>query len=122
MAYKITTNNHERFFVYRCDVPEKILQEQFDYQDPEETQDGFFKFKGYWYHLDQFTRIDKPYHAQEAALHTEARELGYSKSPDFEFQNWNGYRPDSFYSGVLIKVSEDSETYKVATYIQKYGD
>ena len=102
MPLQITTNNHERLFSYRYDVPEKILQEQFDYQDPEETQDGFFKFKGYWYHLDQFMRIDQ-------------------NAPD-DFQKWDGYRADSFYSGVLIKCSDDLETYKVATYIQKYGD
>lgn len=102
MTLQITTNNHERFFSYRYDVPEGILQEQFDYQDPEETHDGFFKFKGYWYHLDQFMRIDK--NAPEG------------------FQGWHGYHADSFYSGVLIKVSERYRAYKVATYIQKYGD
>ena len=102
MALQITTNTHERFFSYRYEVPEEILKGQFDYQDPEETHDGFFKFKGYWYHLDQFMRIDK-------------------NAPD-GFQKWDGYHADSFYSGVLIKISDDLETYKVATYIQKYGD
>lgn len=106
MALQITTNNHERFFTYRYDVPEKILQEQFDYQDPEETHCGFFKFKGYWYHIDQFCRFDN----------------GRRSVMPFDFQGWDGYRPDSFYSGVLIKISEDLETFKVGTYIQKYGD
>ncbi len=97
MPLKIQTNNHERTFSYRYDVPEKVLREQFDYQDPEETHDGFFKFKKHWYHLDQFMRIDK--NAPEG------------------FQGWDGYHADGFYSGVLIKLFDDGETYKVATYI-----
>ena len=101
MPLIIQTNNHNRFFAYRHDVPEEILQEQFDYQD-EDTHDGFFKFKGHWYHIDQFMRIDP--------------------SAPGGFQKWHGYHADSFYSGVLIQVSDDGETYKVATYIQKYGD
>ena len=100
MPLIIQTNNHVRFFAYRHDVPEEILQEQFDYQY--EAYTGFFSFKGHWYHLDQFMRID-------------------SGAPD-AFQDWNGYHADSFYSGVLIQVSDDGETYKIATYIQKYGD
>lgn len=107
MALQITTNNHERFFKYRHDVPEKILKEQFDYQDPE-THDGFFKFKGHWYHLDQFCRFDNG-------------RGGKSVMP-FDFQGWDGYYPYGFSSGVLIKIGDDLETYKVATYLQKYGD
>ena len=102
MALQITTNHNKRLFTYRHDVPEEIQKNQFDYQDPEENHDGFFKFKGHWYHLDQFMRIDP-------------------QAPG-GFQKWHGYHADSFYSGVLIQVSDDGETYKVATYIQKYGD
>ena len=100
MPLTIQTNSHARFFSYRHDVPADVLRDQFDYQD-EDTHDGFFKFKGHWYHLDQFMRIDK--------------------NPD-GFQKWHGVSHDSFYSGVLIQVSDDGETYKIATYIQKYGD
>lgn len=115
MAYQITTNSHKRLFSHRDDVPEKVLRDQFDYQDPEEAQGGFLRYKGCWYHIDQF--MLEPDTALDEALHIEARELGYDKSPNFGFEGWDGYRPDSFYSGVLIKVSDDFETYTVATYI-----
>jgi hypothetical protein len=94
MALMVITNHAERQFVYRQDVPQRVLDLEFDYQDPEDTVDGFFEYRGVWYHLDMFMR-DVP---QELA------ELGY-----------NGWVADSFFSGVAIKLSEDGETFQVAT-------
>ena len=53
----VTTNNHPRQFVNRCEVPAKVLADQFDYQDPETVCDMFFKYRGTWYHVDQFMRL-----------------------------------------------------------------
>jgi hypothetical protein len=89
---KIRTNNQWRNFCYREDVPAKVLESQFDYQDPDDTVDGFFQYRGYWYHVDQFMRCEA--------------------MPD-----WDGAHGDSFFSGILIKFSPDGEQFKVATYI-----
>ena len=100
MPLHIKTNHHERQFVYRYDVPQDILERWFDYQDPEETIDGFFEYRGHWYHVDQFMRLRHP-------------------SP--EMGEWDGYAADGFASGVVIKISDDGETFKVGTYFSTYA-
>ncbi len=93
----IRTNNHWRDFVYRWDVPAEILESQFDYQDENDTYDGFIHYKGHWYHLDQFLCISPG-------------------APD-EFGQWQGYSADSYFSGVLVRISDNGEQYQIATYI-----
>lgn len=90
----IKTDNKWHGFKYRNEVPAKVLKDQFDYQD-EDISDNFFKFKGTWYHTDQFMRLD---------------------DRNGEMKGWDGYAGDSYFSGVLIKLSSDGERYKVATY------
>jgi hypothetical protein len=92
----IKTNHNWRNFSYRYEVPKKVLEDQFDYQDPNDVIDGFFKYRDYWYHLDMFMRIE-------------------NNSND-EFSKWHGCHNDSFFSGVLIRVSDDGEQYQVATF------
>lgn len=94
---KIYTDNKWKQFKYRYEVPKCILKTEFDYQDPEEATDGFFQYKRAWYHLDMFMRM--PNNAPK------------------ELKKWDGYLNDSAFSGVLIKVSNDSEEYKIATFI-----
>lgn len=89
----IRTNHAWRDFVYRSDVPAKVLESEFDYQDEEDTLDGFFCYRGCWYHLDQFMVCDGD-----------------------TFKGWHAYLSDSFYSGVLIRVSNDGERYQVGTF------
>ena len=56
--------------------------------------DGYFRYKGIWYHLDQFMRV-----------------------PEGMFDGeWNGYMNDSAFSGVLINTSDDGEEYQVAIF------
>jgi hypothetical protein len=93
MTLTIKTDRKWRQFQYRHDVPDKVLQSEFDHL-PEEF-DGFFKYRRWWFHVSDFIRIP-----------LEASEL----------KGWHGYAPDSFFSGVLIKVSEDGELFQVATY------
>ena len=50
--------------------------------------------KGYWYHTSDFMRIP---HGSD-------------------FKGWDGYASDSYFSGVLIKLSRDGEEYMVGTY------
>lgn len=87
MTTIIKTNHQWRNFEYRHNVPSKVLREQFDWlEDP----DGYFRYRGYWYHLSEF----------------EYTEI---------IPGFSGIKMDSFYSGVVIKLSRDCEQYKVGT-------
>jgi hypothetical protein len=83
---KVISNHHSHPFVYRLDVPDEILADQFDHLDPDEM-DGFLRYRGCWYHLSDFLRMDDPY--------------------------WQGIATDSYFSGVVIRVSSDGETYQI---------
>ena len=86
---KIKTDHKCKPFVYRYDVPAKVLADQFSHLDKEEI-DHFFKYKGHWYHLSDFMRYSNP--------------------------EWDGASGDSYFSGTLIKLSKDNERYLVASY------
>jgi hypothetical protein len=94
MSLTIKTDHKWRDLVYRFDVPAKVLADQFDYQDAEEILDGFFYYRGYWYHLDDFMAVN-----------------GHG-----DLKDWDGYSCDSYFSGVLIKLSSDGEQIKIGTY------
>lgn len=100
---KITTNNHWRNFRYSYEVPEKVFAE-FDWLSEDESIDGWISYKGQWLHLSQFMRGE--YRTTDMR-----REDG-----DAMLRNWHGYCPDTYFSGVLIRVSEDGEQYQIATY------
>lgn len=82
---KIVTNHRQRPFTYRMEVPEKVLKDQFEHL-PEEM-DGFFKYRNWWYHVSDFERTN--------------------------IKGWDGIRTDTFFSGTVIKVSDDGEEFKV---------
>jgi hypothetical protein len=86
----ITTNNQWRDFLYRYEVPDEVLKGEFDWLD-EDDQDGFFRYRGVWYHLSMFMRT--------------------------AIEGWQGIHNDSMFSGVLIEVSRDGEQYRVGTVI-----
>ena len=89
MSMTVQTNNHWRNFSYRSEVPPAVLADEFDYQDPEESIDGFFCYRKRWYHLDEFMRGGP--------------------------EGWHGFHGDSYFSGVAIRISDDGEQYQVAT-------
>lgn len=91
---KIRTNRQWRDFVYRADVPESVLKNQFDWTSEE---DGFFRYIGIWYHISEFERLP-------------------SCDPTSAFHGWGGYKGDSYFSGILIKLSSDGERFQVGTY------
>lgn len=86
---RIITNHHWRKFRYRDEVPQDILDSEFNYQTPEDCIDGFIHYRGLWYHLDQFMRLENT-------------------------SGWDGAHCDSFFSAVLIKLSDDGEEYQIA--------
>lgn len=87
---RIITNHRWHQFKYRYEVPQSVLDDQFDYQGPDEGLDGFIEYHGIWYHLDQFMRLDG----------------------DTE---WHGAHGESYFSVILIKLSDDGEEYQIAT-------
>jgi len=84
----VTTNNHPRYLKYRNEVPESVLEDIFDYLD-DDNLDGFFKYRGWWYHLSGFMRVE----------------------PDGELEKagWSGIYVDSMFSAVLIKLLDDEQ-------------
>lgn len=90
---KIYSNYQWREFMYRDEVPQSVLDDEFSYHDDDVT-DGYFRYKGVWYHLDMFMRGDPTGD-------------GY----------WDGAHGDSFFSGVVIKLSDDGDAFQVGTYI-----
>ena len=97
----IRTNNHWREFVYRDDVPSSVLASQFDWTDEAHEKDGsysdgFFKYLGCWYHLADFMR--------------------FTNDAGGPMASWHGQAGDSYFSGTLIRISDDGEQYQVARY------
>lgn len=91
----VVSDLKEKPFRYRYEVPEKVLRENFSWLT-EDDSDSFFNYRGVWYHLSQFMRVEN--HAE------------FSKA------GWQGYHGDSFFSGILLTVSKWGETYVVGTY------
>ena len=89
---KIRTDGKWHNFKYRYEVPARVLKSEFDWLDEEDGSDGFIYYKGSWYHLSMFERGGPA--------------------------GWDGHHGDSYFSGVLIKVSRDGEQYKIATYME----
>jgi hypothetical protein len=90
---KIITNHHWRNFVRGYELTDAEL-EQFDYLDDPQLYDYFIRYRGTLTTLEDFVRPTDP------------------------VQGWHGYAPDSFFSGLLVRVSEDCDQYKIATYIE----
>jgi hypothetical protein len=105
---KIVTNHHDRQFVYRYDVPDSVLANELDWTTEEEHFDGYFCYRGVWYHRSDFMSF-------QGVAFIESPAPG-SDSTEVHSNQWNGYHGDSYFSGVLIKLSEDCETYRIATY------
>ena len=93
---RITTNGHWRDFIYRMDVPASVLADQFDWTDEAHEEhgdysDGFISYRGCWYHLGDFMAGG--------------------------IEGWHGAHGDSYFSGVVIRLSDDGEQYQIGTYI-----
>jgi len=81
---KITTNNHYRDLLTKYDLTSKEL-ESFDYL--EDGEGSFIRYIGRVWELGEFTRT--------------------------EIEDWDGISSDTYFSGAVIKLSEDGKTVKV---------
>ena len=96
MTINITTNYVPRSFTYGYELTPSE-RERFDYDEDTEEFSGhsFIRYKGHLYDFEEFRCC-----------------------PDSEFDDyWHGYASDSFYSGVLIHLSDDGEDCVMGTYI-----
>ena len=92
-TYTIRTNHHEYRLWSFHDLPKK-WQKWFDYIDEDEKHSArFFKYLRTWYDLQEFMR------------------LGVRNFNDDQFKRWDGYKGDSFFSGILIKFPKENYDY-----------
>ncbi len=94
MSLTIKTNYQWKNFLYGNEVPKKVLAE-YDWLDDDEKMNGWIQRRGEYYHISDFMGTTPP------------KRFG---------GKWNGYLSDSFFSGVLIEVSDDGEQYRIGYY------
>jgi hypothetical protein len=85
----VVTNNHPRDLLSSHELDDKIRAKYFDYIEDgewfEECYNRFFQYKGWWYDINEFQQIP-------------ALMLKHMKW-------WDGYSPDTFFSGILVKYA-----------------
>jgi len=97
----IKTNKHWHNCLYGYELTEKEAKE-FDYIDEKDFPlHDFARYRGVVYDLHEFIPT---------------RPGPFNPGLPVEFGDWDGYASDSFFSGVLIKLSEDGEQYQIGTY------
>lgn len=90
----ITTNMHYTPVLYWYDLTKKEQKEHAGSYDTIE-ESSFFRYRGYCYDMSDFMVTGKN-----------------SPFPSF----WQGYTNDSFFSGVLVHISDDGEGVIPATF------
>lgn len=99
---KIKCNYVPRDTLYWHQLTDKERAE-FDYLDTEDEQHSarFCRYKNWVYDLGEFTRIPR----------------GLSDRPECKVLiNFDGWKNDSFFSGILIKYVDEDDSVIVATY------
>jgi hypothetical protein len=105
----IVTNNHRIPLVHIYEMDPKtqeFIKREFDYafdnlEDPYDCENEFFFFRGSWYDLGEFMRFD----------------YGGSFMPSWA-KGYQAYSNDSFFSGIMIRFSNDEYGYNDNEYIQ----
>lgn len=95
MATTIKTNNRPRHIVYGYELTPKE-QKDFDYYDNSEdfNSASFFRYRGHVYDLSQFMRVEG----------------------NMALLGWDGYSSDTYFSGVLVKYTDDPDSVIVGMY------
>ena len=94
---EIITNNQPRLILWSWDLSDKELAE-FDYMDDEEKEFAqFFRYKGVVYDFGEFSAVR-------------------NNTVFGELSQWHGYRSDSFFSGLVVKYTDDCESIIVGRY------
>lgn len=103
----VKTNGHWREPVSFHDLPE-YARSDFDYIEGEDRfSPRLFHYLGCWYDLCEFFRVRAAGPHDPHALRPKAG------SP---LAAWQGYQSDSYFSGVLVRYSDDFESIQVGRY------
>ena len=99
---KIVCNNQARDVLHWWNLADKERAE-FDYLDTDDKQSeaSFMRYRGWVYDLSEFMRIDK-------AIAPHPQRPGWER--------FDGHHGDSYFSGVLIRYTNDFESVVAATY------
>lgn len=96
MEIKVKTNHSYRNLVSGYELNHKWRKE-FDWMDDETFGSAdFVVYRGHIYAVSEFMRIDNHHYELK--------------------NNWDGYHSDSYFSGIVIKFSDDMERVKVGTF------
>lgn len=106
----IITNSVPRNIIEAWELTEKE-QAEFDYIEfNDDCCSEFFRYKGQVYDLGEFVRIE-PMNKRTNPF-TVATE-------DKELLKWQGIQTDSYFSGIVIRYTDDNESVIVGTYYHK---
>lgn len=98
---KIYTNNRPRDLIAFCDLTKKE-QAEFDYIEGEDQYSPrLVRYRGWVYDVNEFTSVP-------AALNPPM--FGGLKA-------WQGYQSDSYFSGIVIRYTNDFESVIVGRYV-----
>ena len=98
MSVTIRTNNQPRPIISARELTEKERME-FDYLNLESGEGSFFRYKGQVYDLGEFVRVES-----NACEH------------NAPFQAWHGVQSDSYFSGILVRYTDNYESVIVGQY------
>jgi len=104
MGYKLTSNWQYRDLVCLADLPEKD-QKEFDYIDDSEKYSlHFVHYRGAWYDVNDSQRIE--------VERRDTDRLGWSHyvHPGEPLAHFDAIITDSYFSGVVFKLSDDGES------------
>jgi hypothetical protein len=97
-SYTIKSNNRTRQLFYACEVSyneREAFRREFDWMDQEEfDQAMFFKYRGEYYALAQFLRVEG----------------------DLLAKGWQGQLGETAYSSLLIKIKDSCQSVIVGRY------
>lgn len=100
MAVTIKTDHKWKAVLSGFELPKKWRKE-FSYLTNDQYSDvRFAYYNKYYYDVQEFMVLQ-----------------GHAGQPK-EFKGWDGYQSDSYFSGIVIKISSDGEKYKIGRYYQ----
>jgi hypothetical protein len=99
MRLEYVTNCHERTFLYGYELTPKEL-EDFDYMTDPDHEWGFIRYRGEVYHIDDFVSVNSFWSCGNV----------WNGAP-FDVHASNS---DTFFSAIVLNVSNDGETYRIA--------
>jgi hypothetical protein len=90
----IKTNHQPRPVIFFSEIPEAIRVNEFNYYTEKDYVGCFFKYKGCYYDVLQFVRLNK----------------------NSSFTGWDGIMNQSFFSGLLLKWCNNPDYVVIGRY------